>query len=64
MTTNVKLAANLLLNAANFFRGVGKQNPAIKEQMDANAKTYEIVAEYLEKDPNGEVSHIPGVNRK
>lgn len=64
MTTTAELAASLLRNAANFFRGVGSQNPTIKEQMDTNAKTYETVAEYLEKDPKGEVSRIPGVANK
>lgn len=60
MTTNAELAASLLRNAASFFRGVGSQNPAIREQMDANAKTYETVATHLEKDPRGDASHIAG----
>ncbi len=55
MPTNAELAAGLLRNAANFFRGVGERNPVVREQMDANAETYERVAELVEKEPTAEM---------
>ncbi len=53
MSTNAELAARLLRNAAEFFRTVGDQNPPIKEQMDTNAQTYELVADWVANDPQG-----------
>lgn len=55
MATHTELAANLLRNAAVFFRDIGAQNPDLKEQMDVNAQTYDVVAEMLETDPHGEM---------
>jgi len=55
MATHAELAVNLLRNAAVFFRDIGAQNPDLKEQMDVNARTYDAVAEMMEKDPNGEM---------
>ncbi len=55
MATHAELAINLLRNAAVFFRDIGAQNPDLKEQMDVNARTYDAVAEMMEKDPNGEM---------
>ena len=53
MATHAELAANLLRNAAFFFRDVGEQNPALKDQMAENAETFETVAHLLETDPTG-----------
>jgi len=55
MATHAELAVALLRNAAVFFRDIGAQNPDLKEQMDVNARTYDAVAEMMEKDPNGEM---------
>jgi len=55
MATHAELAINLLRNAAVFFRDIGAQNPDLKEQMDVNARTYDAVAEMMEKDPNGKM---------
>lgn len=55
MATHVQIAANLLRNAATFFRDIGGQNAELKEQMDVNARTYEAVANMLEQDPHGEM---------
>jgi len=55
MATHAELAINLLRNAAVFFRDLGTQNPELKEQMDVNARTYDAVAEMMERDPNGEM---------
>jgi len=55
MATHAELAINLLRNAAVFFRDIGAQNSDLKEQMDVNARTYDAVAEMMEKDPNGEM---------
>ncbi|MBL4615438.1 MAG: hypothetical protein JKY27_11280 [Magnetovibrio sp.] len=53
MTTHIELAANLLRNAAVFFRDIGAQNPDLREQMAVNARTYDAVAEMVEKNPDG-----------
>jgi len=55
MATHAQLAAKLLRDAATFFRNVGAQNPALKEQMDDNATVYDQVADLLERDPGGEI---------
>ena len=54
MPTNAELAAKLLRNAAEFFRSVGEKNTELGEQMRSNADTYDRVAEWVEKDANGE----------
>ena len=54
MPTNAKLAARLLRNAAEFFRSVAEQNPAAMMDMETNAQTYELVADWVETDPGGE----------
>lgn len=53
--THIKLAINLLRDAAGFFRNVGEQNPVMQAQMNDNADVYERVAELIEQDPHGEV---------
>jgi hypothetical protein len=55
MATNAELAAQLLRNSAAFFRDVGSQNPKLKDQMENNAETFEVVAGLVEKDPEGEM---------
>lgn len=55
MATHSELAAKLLRNAAQFFRDVGGQNGAIKEQMEVNARTYDTVADLVEQNPSGEI---------
>ncbi|MBL6957355.1 MAG: hypothetical protein ISR52_00110 [Rhodospirillales bacterium] len=55
MATHADIAANLLRNAAVFFRDVGEQNPSLKDQMAVNAETFETVAQLLETDPTGEM---------
>lgn len=55
MPTHVEMAVRLLSEAATFFRTVGEQNPALKEQMDQNANIYEQTAGLLQQDPNGEI---------
>lgn len=54
MTTNAEVAATLLRNAAKFFRDIGSNTPQITDQMEQNARTYEIVAQWMEDDPTGE----------
>lgn len=54
MATNAELAAKLLRNAGEFFRNIGANTPQIQEQMEQNARTYDIVANWLEEDPTGE----------
>ena len=59
MPTNSELGAELLVDAASFFRDVGSQNPGVKEQMEQNAEVYEQVAQPVATDPNGEVPGQP-----
>ena len=54
MTTNAQLAAKLLRNAAEFFRSVGEQNPAMVDDMEQNAQRYELVADWVEQSPDSE----------
>lgn len=54
MATNSELAVKLLRSAAGFFRSIGEQNQTIKEQMETNAQTFELVAGWVENDPTGE----------
>jgi intracellular multiplication protein IcmJ len=59
--SHAALAAKLLGDAATFFRNVGEQNPALTQQMSANAGVYDQVAELLRRDPVGELE-LPGEN--
>lgn len=54
MATNAQLAARLLRNAADFFRTIGADNPQLNSDMETNAQTYELVADWVESDPGGE----------
>ncbi|MCG8690345.1 MAG: hypothetical protein MI806_03960 [Minwuiales bacterium] len=54
MATNAQLAARLLRNAADFFRTIGADNPQLNEDMETNAQTYELVADWVESDPSGQ----------
>ncbi len=56
MAKHSDISVNLLRNAATFFRDLGAQNESIADQMEANAKTYDAVADLMEKDPHGEMS--------
>lgn len=56
MAKHSDIAINLLRNASTFFRDLGTQNPDIGEQMEANARTYDAVADLMEQDPHGEMA--------
>jgi len=56
MASHAEIAANLLRNAAVFFRDIGGQNPELKEQMEVNARTYDAVADMVQSDPHGEMA--------
>ena len=51
-----ELAANLLKDAAAFFRTLGDQNEPIKDQMYENAQIYEQLSALLRINPNEDVS--------
>lgn len=53
MPTHAQLAAQLLRDAATFFRTIAEQNPPLKPQMDENAAVFDEVALMVEKDPLG-----------
>jgi hypothetical protein len=52
-TTHAQIAARLLRDAAQFFRTIGEQNPALGDAMRENAQVFEDVAVLVENDPNG-----------
>jgi hypothetical protein len=56
MATYAQLGAKLLRDAATFFRNVGAQNEALKEQLNDNASVYNQVADLLEKNPLGVIA--------
>lgn len=56
MATIAQVGSDMLRAAANFFRAVGRENPALTEQMERNAQAYEDVANLLEQDPTAEVT--------
>ena len=62
MATHSELAVNLLRNAAVFFRDIGAQNPDLQEQMEVNARTYDTVADMVERDPLGVMPDVPASN--
>ena len=55
MPTHSQVAADLLRAAATFFRNVAKTNAELKEQMETNAETYDIIAGLVVSDPEGEL---------
>ncbi len=55
MATHAQIAANLLRNAATFFRDLGSENAELHEQMEINARTYDAVADMVEKTPLDEM---------
>jgi hypothetical protein len=59
-TTYAELAARLLRDAAVFFKTVGNQNPALKEQMTENAEVFEQVAGLVETNPTGTLDDASG----
>ena len=50
--THAQLAAQLLRDAASFFKHLAHENPSLQEQMQDNAAIYEEVAGLVEKSPN------------
>lgn len=55
MPSHAEIAARLLRDAATFFRAVGDQNDALRDQMTENADVFEQVAVLVESDPLGEL---------
>lgn len=56
MTTYADLGAQLLRDAAAFFRTIAEQNEPLREQMNANAEVFDEVAHFLETNPTGDVT--------
>ncbi len=55
MPTHAELAAQLLRDAAGFFKALSEQNGELKAQMLENADVFEQVATLVEKDPHGKI---------
>lgn len=55
MPSHAEIAARLLRDAATFFRAVGEQNDALRDQMIENADVFEQVASLVETNPTGEL---------
>jgi hypothetical protein len=54
MTPNAEMAAMFLRNSAAYLREVGEHNPSVREEMEANADSYEVMADLVENDPLGQ----------
>lgn len=52
-TTNAGIAAQLLREAADFYRTLGDSSPELKDRMNEFGVLYEQVAERLDADPKG-----------
>ncbi len=55
MPTHAQLAAQLLRDAAAFFRTIAEQNEPLKEQMAENAAVFDEVAMLVETNPMGDL---------
>ena len=55
MPTHAEVAADLLRAAATFFRNIAETNKDLKEQMETNAETYDVIAKLVTSDPQGEL---------
>lgn len=55
MPSHAEIAARLLRDAATFFRAVGEQNDALRDQMTENADVFEQVAVLVETNPTGQL---------
>lgn len=51
--TNADLAARLLRDIAGHYRTIAQENPEVADDMEANARTCEEVADRVERDPTG-----------
>lgn len=60
MPTHIQLAAQLLRDAATFFRTIGEQNPSLSAEMGENASVFDEVALLVEKDPHGVLAEGDG----
>ncbi len=58
-TTNAGIAAQLLREAAEFYRTLGSSSPELKDRMDEFGVLYEQVAELLDADPIGLLTDNP-----
>jgi len=58
--THAELAGRLLGDAAGFFRTIGEQNPALKDQMADNATVFEQVSTLVTNDPTGMIDENAG----
>ena len=55
MPTHAEVAADLLKAAAVFFRNIAETNTELKEQMETNAETYDVIAQLVTSDPQGKL---------
>lgn len=56
MISHAQMAAQLLRDAANFFRSVAQGNPDVQKQMMEHADVFEEVANLVEADPTGQIA--------
>ncbi len=53
MKSNARVAAQLLREAAEFYRTLGESSPELKDRMEEFGELYEQVAGLLDTDPTG-----------
>ena len=61
MATNAETAGVFPLNAAAYFRTIAGANPSAKKEMEATARSYEIMADLVVNDPTGASPPPPAV---
>lgn len=59
MTKHSELAANLLRDAAVFYRQIADTNPSVASSLRESAETFDAAATLVESDPNGVVQLDP-----
>jgi hypothetical protein len=60
MTTNAEVAAQLLREAAEFYRLLGGSSPEMKDRMEEFGVLYEQAAARLDLDPQGLLARTDG----
>ena len=56
--THAQVAAILLRGVASFYRSMSRVNPRVQEELETNARTCELAADRVERDPGGEAPRL------
>ena len=59
MPTHATLAAQLLQDAAGFFRNLASENETVREDMNSNADVFDQMAGLMTQEPTGVIDDKP-----